>query len=1236
MAKDKNCLVRSTDIIFLGDILSPRKIDPYFQCVGWQIRKMEFNNSMQVVKRDGHKEDVSFDKVLERIRKAASAPSQLKVNATAIAQRVIDQIYDGVHTTQLDDLACQLAVSLSTLHPDYGILAARIAVSNHQKNTEPSFVKVVKALASQKMPQTGEPLSYVSEELLTLVREHGAEIDARIEHDRDYLFDYFGFKTLEKSYLLRDSAKNILERPQHMWMRVSLALWGSTDLNRAFETYDLMSLKKFTHATPTLFNAGTPRQQLSSCFLMGMADDSISGIYKTLGDCAAISKHAGGIGLHVHNVRARGSIIRGTNGTSNGLVPMLRVFNNTARYVDQCFTPDTLIYTQNGIKRIEDVNTTDKVLTSNGTYENVNMPVRHEYKGKMLKIQVKNAISSIQVTPEHQIFALKGQNKGVNFDVIKNRLNKNIVKPEFEDAKDLLVGDFVVYPIPTYVNNIESITEDDCRLYGIMLGDGHISETTAYVSLHSENKQDTANFVEQYFEKRGVKTIKEEREDLNTRIRWSPNSVGFKFTRSQLYDVNKEKHIDIPMLHLPNNKLIQIIRGLIETDGCVGTKEVSVEMSSDNVIEGLRYMLLRLGCLASGYDRDRIGNVSSYKNITTRKTTKVLRVPRINDIMKYFPDSPTSEYVSYLNHNGYIYSRIETIDEVEYDGVVHDFEIAEPHDYTVAHLGIAHNGGGKRNGSFAIYLEPWHADVEDFLRLKLNTGSEEERARDLFYALWISDLFMERVEADGEWSLFCPNEAPGLADVYGDKFRALYERYEREGRARKIVSAQKLWFQILDTQMETGTPYLLYKDPANQKSNQKNLGTIKSSNLCTEIMEYSSPEEQAVCNLASIGLPAFVRDMPVTHEDSITFPEPQFDFEEFRRVVKIATKNLNRVIDINYYPTPETKRSNMRHRPIGLGVQGLADVFAMLKFPWESCAAATLNQLIFEHLYFAAAEASMETATVEGPYETFAGSPTSEGILQPDMWGMKPITESDGTLDWTGLRAKIAQNGLRNSLLVAPMPTASTSQILGYNECFEPFTTNIYARRTLAGEFPVINKYLLADLISRDLWNEDLKQKLIANNGSVQGIDEIPAALQELYKNTWEIKMRVLIDMAAARGAFICQSQSLNLFVADATYSKLTSMHFYAWKKGLKTGCYYLRTKAPVMAQKFTVDPKLLSQVAPTQQTPSTTVVVVETPEEEKKRKRRELLDRLAKEAEESAKQQCSADNGEGCLLCSS
>jgi len=817
---------------------------------------MDFNNSMQVVKRDGRKEDVSFDKVLERIRKAAKG---LNVNSTAIAQRVIDQIYDGVHTTELDDLACQLSVSLTTLHPDYGVLASQIAVSNHQKNTQESFTAVVNTLGNQTMTQTGEALSYVSDELKEIVLKNGPEIDAYIKYERDYLFDYFGFKTLEKSYLLRDSSKKILERPQHMWMRVALALWGSIDLKKAFETYDLMSLKKFTHATPTLFNAGTLRQQLSSCFLLSMHDDSIAGIYKTLSDCALISKYAGGIGLHTHNVRARGSIIRGTNGTSNGLIPMLRVFNNTARYVDQCFTPDTLIYTKNGAKPIEDVSLTDEVLTSTGEYSTVNQPIRHDYDGSILNIQVKNAISSIRVTPEHQIFALKGQAKGLNFDVIRNRLEKNITAPEFVDARDLVVGDFVVYPIPKYSYDIPTLTEEDCRLYGILLGDGHISDGTAYVSLHSENKQSTSDFVQEYCSKRGIQTNITEREEMTIRIRWSSNNPGFKFTRSQLYDSNKEKHIDNAMLHLPVNKIIQIIRGLIETDGCVGTKEVSLEMSSDNVIEGVRYMLLRLGALASGYDRDRIGNVSSYKNITTRKTTKVLRIPRIPELMTFFSEAPVGVFVSYLKHNNNIYSRIESISTEEYKGTLHDFEIAGTHDYTVAHLGIVHNGGGRRNGSFAIYLEPWHADVEDFLRLKLNTGSEEERARDLFYALWISDLFMERVEAGGEWSLFCPNEAPGLADVYGDKFRELYTRYEREGRARKTVSAQKLWFQILDTQMETGTPYLLYKDPANEKSNQKNLGTIKSSNLCTEIMEYSSPTEQAVCNLASIGLPAFVK-----------------------------------------------------------------------------------------------------------------------------------------------------------------------------------------------------------------------------------------------------------------------------------------------------------------------------------------------------------------------------------------
>lgn len=810
----------------------------------------------------------------------------LEVQPDAIAQKVLAQIYDGVKTSELDELAAQLAASLSTLHPDYAILACRLTVSNHQKNTDESFTKVVKDLSHQTLDHTGTDFRYVSEDLEAVVDLYGKEIEARINYKRDYDFDYFGFKTLDRSYLLKNTKGQILERPQHMWMRVALGLWtsGATttlkDLEQAFETYDLMSTKVYTHATPTLFNAGTPRPQLSSCFLMSMTDDSIAGIYKSLGDCAAISKYAGGIGLHVHNVRARGSVIRGTNGTSNGLVPMLRVFNNTARYVDQ--------------------------------------------------------------------------------------------------------------------------------------------------------------------------------------------------------------------------------------------------------------------------------------------------------------------------------------------------------------------GGGKRNGSFAIYLEPWHADVDDFLKLKNNTGAEEERARDLFYALWIPDLFMKRVEADADWTLFCPNEAPGLSDVWGDAFEELYMKYEKEGRGRKTVSAQKLWFKILDSQMETGTPYLLYKDAANRKSNQQNLGTIKSSNLCTEIMEFSSPEETAVCNLASIALPAFCNKETRT-----------FDFARLRSVTKSVVRALNRVIDINFYPTPETRRSNMRHRPIGLGVQGLADVFAILRLPWESDEAARMNQLIFEHMYFAAVQASAEMAVETGSYETFQGSPASQSRLQPELWNIKPITETENTLDWADLRA-MAARGLKNSLLIAPMPTASTSQILGYTECFEPMTTNIYARRTLAGEFVVINRYLMEDLMSRGLWSQEMKQKIIGLNGSIQGLAEIPDDIQALYKTGWEIKQRTLIDMAAARGPFICQSQSLNLFLENPNYAKLTSMHFYGWKAGLKTGCYYLRTKAPVMAQKFTVDPTLLVTGKPvsgeadedsnasgaSSSAESDTEDEAESSdedepvlsvEEKKKADRLALLKKLADEYEESQKDTCVA-----------
>jgi ribonucleoside-diphosphate reductase alpha chain len=1087
---------------------------------------------------------------------------------------VLAQIVNGIKTSELDVLAASLSISNVTVHTDYGILAANIIISNHQKNTPYTFAGAMKILSEQKN-SIGKQTSLISDELALISSQNAEAIEARIVYDRDYKLDFFGFKTLEKAYLLKDSNRAIVERPQHMWMRVAIGLWGD-NLDKAFETYDMMSCKLFTHATPTLFNCGTPRPQLSSCFLIAMKDDSIAGIYDTLKDCALISKFAGGIGLHIHNIRASGSMIYGTNGTSNGIVPMLRNFNMTARYVDQCFTPDTLVYTQMGPKYIEDIGVTDSVLTSKGTYEKVIVPVRHEYNGNMLEIQIKNSIFPVRTTPEHQILSLVAQPETMNFSVIKNRLDKNYISAQYNDARDLRVGDFLVFPIPTYEADIEHMSEEDCRMYGIMLGDGDISPSGAGVTLNTLNKADTANFVKTYLGKRGINLTESYQEDSSNsvQLRWSTTHPGFKFTRAQLYDpVNKSKRVDNAFLHLAKPKILQLIRGIIETDGCVGEKEITVEITSQSIVEALRYMLLRLGALASGYARNRIGNLSSYTNISTQKETSVIRIPRIPEMLELFPFAPDSQCFNFMRHENNLFSRIENITETQYEGVVHDFEIDGPHDYVVSHLGAVHNGGGKRNGSFAIYLEPWHADIQDFLKLKLNNGNEEERCRDLFYAVWVPDLFMERVRDGGSWTLFCPSEAPGLADVVGDDFKRLYELYESEGRGRVTLPAQKLWFDILDAQIETGTPYLVYKDAANKKSNQKNVGVIKSSNLCSEIIEYSAPDETAVCNLASMALASFVKD-------------GAFDFVGFRSAVQTVITNLNRVIDINYYPTEETRRSNMRHRPVGLGVQGLADVFALLRMPWEKTEnertianpeVVLLNKRIFAHMYYAAVSASVDCAAIDGAYSTFEGSPASQGLLQPDLWNVVPL-EDDG-LDWTALKERVKKTGMRNSLLIAPMPTASTSQILGFNECFEPFTTNIYTRRTLAGEFIQVNKYLVKELIARGIWSSDLKDRIIADNGSVQGLNEVPADIKAIYKTVWELKQKTLIDLAADRGAYICQSQSLNLFVADPDYSKLTSMHFYAWNKGLKTGVYYLRTKAPVAAQQFTVDPTLKNAI---------------------------------------------------------
>ena len=757
---------------------------------------------MYVVKRDGRKEAVKFDKITARIKKLCYGLNPL-VAPEKVAMKVIEGLFDGVTTSELDNLAAEVAATNTITHPDYALLASRIAVSNLHKNTKKSFSDTVTDLYEYIDPKTNEKAPLISDEVYKIVKKNADVLDSTIIYDRDFRYDFFGFKTLERSYLLKLNGQ-VAERPQQMIMRVAVGI-HKDDLDSAIETYNYMSEGWFTHATPTLFNSGTPKPQMSSCFLLATKEDSIAGIYDTLKQCAQISQSAGGIGLSIHDIRATGSYIKGTNGTSNGIVPMLRVFNDTARYVDQ--------------------------------------------------------------------------------------------------------------------------------------------------------------------------------------------------------------------------------------------------------------------------------------------------------------------------------------------------------------------GGGKRKGSFAIYIEPWHADIFDFLDLRKNHGKEEQRARDLFYALWTPDLFMQRVEENGDWTLMCPHECPGLSDTHGKKFEKLYKKYESEGKGRKTIKAQELWFKILESQIETGTPYMLYKDAANEKSNQKNLGTIKSSNLCTEIIEYTSPDEVAVCNLASIALPKFVID-------------GKFDFEKLFKITYRVTRNLDKVIDANYYPVPEARNSNMRHRPIGIGVQGLADAFILMRQAFESEEARQLNKDIFETIYYAALTASKDLAIEKGPYESYKGSPVSKGILQFDMWNVKPSDR----WEWDLLREEILKNGVRNSLLLAPMPTASTAQILGNNECFEPYTSNIYTRRVLSGEFIIVNKHLLRDLVKLGIWDDRLKNKLMASNGSIQNIDEIPDNIKNLYKTAWEISQKVLLDMAADRGAFIDQSQSLNIFMENANFAKLTSMHFYGWKAGLKTGMYYLRTKSATDAIKFTLDKEAISE----------------------------------------------------------
>jgi ribonucleoside-diphosphate reductase alpha subunit len=1092
---------------------------------------------MKVIKRSGKREDVSFDKITARVKKLCYGLNPTYIEPLEISRKVVQGLYDGVTTTELDNLAAETAATMAAQHPEYATLAARIAVSNLHKNTDKSFSRTMRELYNYIDPKTGEKAGLISDETHKIIQKHKDKLDSAIIYDRDYDFDYFGFKTLERSYLLRMNGK-VVERPQQLLMRAAVGIHGE-NMASVIETYSMMSEKWFIHATPTLFNAGTPKPQMSSCFLLSISGDgdSIPAIYETLARCAKISQSAGGIGLAVHSIRAKGSYIRGTGGKSNGLVPMLRVFNETARYVDQCFHPDTIIYTKSGIKRIDEIVPEDELLTHDGSFNKVDRLLRQHYVGKMIKIGVNQAIEPISVTPEHPFLVIRNQPKSIDFQTITNRLAKGHVETEWIEAKDLTENDLLAFPIPEYSHDILHYNLNDCRFYGMMIANGQISKDGKQAHLTQDVETNQIAFIKNYLYENGIRwteAIVENGQKIC--FTWSAH-IGFKFNRTMMYDAAGAKAIHAHFLHLPKEKTLQLVKGMIETEDCFGLNSAT---TSRQVIESVRFMLMRFGILTTGSIENEVCS---------------LKIPIVGDIAELF-GLPQIEEIEYFTHNNSNYSRIDHLSSADYDGVVVDFEVLPNHSY-VTHVGVAHNGGGKRKGAFAMYLEPWHADVFDFLELKKNHGKEEARARDLFYAMWIPDLFMERVKAGGDWSLFCPNEAPGLYDCYGGTFDALYHKYEKEGRARKVIKAQELWFAILESQTETGTPYILYKDAANKKSNQKNLGTIRCSNLCTEIIQYTASDECAVCNLASINLSKFVTDN-------------QFDFNKLYEVTRIVTRNLNKVIDANYYPIPEARKSNMRHRPIGIGVQGLADAFILMRFPFDSPEARALNKDIFEAIYFGAMTESVALAEKEGAYETFKGSPLSEGQFQFDLWGVKPSER----WDWETLRQKVVKTGARNSLLVAPMPTASTSQILGNNECFEPYTSNIYTRRTLSGEHIVVNKHLLNDLIRFGLWNEETREILIAANGSIQHIDGIPEDLKKLYKTTWELSMRFIIDMAADRGAFICQSQSLNLFVENPNFSKLSSMHFYAWQKGLKTGMYYLRSKAAVDPIKFTLSAK--------------------------------------------------------------
>jgi len=1230
---------------------------------------------MYVVKRSGNKESVQFDKITNRLVKLLYGGLEKTVDPVLITQKICSRIYSGITTTELDNLASQICMGLITDNPDFGILGGRIVVSNHQKNTDESFYSVILQLRNNKDVH-GDLASLINDELFDIVSKHRDEIENMIDMNRDYLLDYFGFKTLERSYLLKvnvdgGKTKRIVERPQHLFMRVAIGIHGY-DFENVKKTYDNMSLKMYTHATPTLFNASTNHPQLSSCFLIDI-EDSIEGIFKTYTDCGLISKWAGGIGVHISNIRSKGSYIRKTGGNSDGIMPLLRTFNSIARQFNQCFEPNTMIFTLDGPKEIQHITTKDYVITRDGTYKKVMNVIKNEVDKDILSIRSKYSFSEVGVTPEHEICVLRGCVKTkMMFDKIQQNMSNGTLKTEFISAKCLDENDFLCYPIPQTIVKYHD-NSDNIRFYGIMLGDGHLSKKynktniEGGVSLGIEHKQNTIIFVENFLKNNDIHYWKTYN-DNSIQIHWTHTNLSEKlnFDYDDLYDENHEKIISNKFFHMSKTNTLDLIHGLIETDGSVHD-EIYFSSTSKNIAEGMRFLLLKAGILCSGNIRDRIGEVSTYKNITTRKISYVLRIPKdpvLCNVLKIEP----SKKLGYFSFNNTIYSRINSIKTKNYKGLVYDLNIDENHNY-LTNMGLVHNSG-KRLGSFAIYLEVHHADIFTFLDAKKNHGAEEERARDLFYALWICDLFMERVQENGDWFLMDPNESQNLNEVYGDEYNNLYNRYVNEGKYKKKIKARELWEAIISSQVETGTPYLCYKDHVNKKNNQKNIGIVKSSNLCAEINEVSNEHESSVCNLGSICLPQILEypdfndisklllwksfltseqikissyyeegrlkiyttsdceyckllktlldDCGLSYEeidkdeaemlriksnrslstvkpfetvpqlfsikneddiehlggydDNWNVLSPKINYKKLYQLAYELTYNLNKVIDKNFYPTERTRVSNMKNRPIGLGVQGLSDVFMRLKIPFTSDKAREINKDIFETLYYGSMESSIDTAKIDGSYPTYEGSPLSEGQFQFNLWGVND-EELSGRWDWSALREKLMIYGSRNSLNIALMPTASTASIFGNNESFEVITSNLYTRNVLSGVFTMVNKYLIKDLISLDLWNQDTKDRLIFDKGSVQNLRTLPKFLREVYKTAFEVDQKLIIKMSADRGIFVCQSQSLNLFFDKPTFKELTACHFHGWKNGLKTGSYYIRTKSALTGQNFGLDP---------------------------------------------------------------